>query len=56
MNIPVEIVATGLGLFGTAIFAAVSYGCAQILKINVRLARIEEHMGIAENKKTKKAA
>jgi len=50
MNIPVEIVATGLGLFGTAIFTAVCYACSQVLKINVRLARIEEHLGIVSVK------
>ena len=50
MNIPTEIVATGIGLFGTAIFTAVAYACNQVLKINVRLARIEEHLGIVAAK------
>lgn len=46
MTIPAEVVASVLGLLLASLLAALGFFYNAILKINERLARIEEHLGI----------
>ena len=46
MNIPIEIVAAFLTVFGGGICTAVGFVFVGLSRTNERLARIEEHLGI----------
>ena len=47
MNIPIDIISTIIGITGTAIFAFLGFIFSKVSRMEVRLARIEEHLRIS---------
>jgi hypothetical protein len=46
MNIPIEIVTVVLSVVGAGILAGLGFMFRKLTQIDVRMARIEEHLGI----------
>lgn len=53
MTIPLEIVAAIITVGGGGICTAIGFVFVGLLKVNERLARIEEHIGVTLNQKNK---